>query len=355
MHIVHTLDKLAPGHGRGLTVVEFAQRQAQAGNEVTILGTEIDPALKQQAPSCTWACNETLRPHRDPTQLQPYRDWVVRQLRLIPTPDVINVHDCIDLWALGEADLSLPPVVYSAHSKPEYSLTQVPPELISQVLPRLSGLLSFGKGVEMALARSGSLPSNRELLFPFVQRPTGIGSHDLGSTPSIVCPARIDANKNQSLLLRALPTQLDRCPDLRLFLIGRDTTSGQLQREAEGLGVGHAVDFLGHRTDVLSLMAGADCIVLPSFSEGLPRGLCEAMMLGLPIAASETCRHVLGGGEHGEIFTPDSPEQYAEAVDRALARTSQQLQQAKRWAEQTCDPDRQIQTTLRVYQQAVSI
>jgi glycosyltransferase involved in cell wall biosynthesis len=44
--------------------------------------------------------------------------------------------------------------------------------------------------------------------------------------------------------------------------------------------------FLGHRDDVPELLRAADIFVLPSYREGMPRSIIEAMMTGLPVVAT---------------------------------------------------------------------
>jgi len=61
------------------------------------------------------------------------------------------------------------------------------------------------------------------------------------------------------------------------------------------------VDYLGITDDVRSLIQQADCVVLPSYREGLPRTLLEAASLQKPIVATDTpgCRHVVKHGVNG--------------------------------------------------------
>ncbi len=65
-----------------------------------------------------------------------------------------------------------------------------------------------------------------------------------------------------------------------------------LKGRIEELGVGEAVKFLGHRDDVLTLIAGSDIVVMPSVSsqqeietEGFPLIALEALAVGTPVVA----------------------------------------------------------------------
>jgi len=61
------------------------------------------------------------------------------------------------------------------------------------------------------------------------------------------------------------------------------------------------VDYLGTTDDVRSLIQQADCVVLPSYREGLPQTLLEAASLQKPIVTTNTagCRHVVKHGVNG--------------------------------------------------------
>jgi glycosyltransferase involved in cell wall biosynthesis len=61
------------------------------------------------------------------------------------------------------------------------------------------------------------------------------------------------------------------------------------------------VEFLGHRDDVLELLRSAHIACLPSWREGTPRSLVEAMACGLPVVATDVpgCREVTRNGDNG--------------------------------------------------------
>lgn len=55
----------------------------------------------------------------------------------------------------------------------------------------------------------------------------------------------------------------------------------------EGAGLGARLKRLGYRADVAAVMAAADIFTLPSYFEGLPMSVMEAMLSGLPVVASD--------------------------------------------------------------------
>jgi glycosyltransferase involved in cell wall biosynthesis len=82
-----------------------------------------------------------------------------------------------------------------------------------------------------------------------------------------------------------------------------------------------AVECPGHQADVAALYAGADIAVLPSYREGLPKSLLEAMASGLPIVATDTsgCREVVADGVNGLLVPVRDARALADAILR-LAR-----------------------------------
>lgn len=61
------------------------------------------------------------------------------------------------------------------------------------------------------------------------------------------------------------------------------------------------VDYLGASDEVIELMKEVDCVVLPSYREGLSRVLLEAGCLGLPIITTNVpgCKDVVDDGKNG--------------------------------------------------------
>ena len=74
--------------------------------------------------------------------------------------------------------------------------------------------------------------------------------------------------------------------------------------------------FLGRRDDVGALLKLANVFVFPSFFEGLPVALVEAMFKSLPCIASriEVFEEVISDGETGLLVDPASPDELKDAM-----------------------------------------
>src|SRR5690606_28808945 len=68
--------------------------------------------------------------------------------------------------------------------------------------------------------------------------------------------------------------------------------------------------WLGERRDIPELLNGAHALVHPSYFEGLPNAICEALAAGCPVIASDVCDHpvLVKEGCPGFLFDPGKPE-----------------------------------------------
>jgi galacturonosyltransferase len=81
------------------------------------------------------------------------------------------------------------------------------------------------------------------------------------------------------------------------------------------------VEFLGPSTDTRIEMSDADCIVMPSWHEGMSNVLLEGAAMGLPLIASDIsgCREAVEDGVTGFLCRPGNTESLIAAMDAFLA------------------------------------
>lgn len=124
---------------------------------------------------------------------------------------------------------------------------------------------------------------------------------------TIVTVGRIDENKNQALLLRAFALIAADYPDYQIILYGKGDQEENLKQLADNLEIADRVIFAGNVSDVAGKIKKAGVFVLTSNTEGMPNALIEAMVLGLPVIATDCpCggpRDLIEDGENG-ILTP---------------------------------------------------
>lgn len=76
------------------------------------------------------------------------------------------------------------------------------------------------------------------------------------------------------------------------------------------------VKWLGQVNDMPELFRSVDLVVLPSYREGLPKGLIEAGACGIPVVTTDVpgCRDVVSDGVDGLLVPPKNPVQLARAI-----------------------------------------
>ena len=151
---------------------------------------------------------------------------------------------------------------------------------------------------------------------------------------TIICVGRLSPEKGQAGLLRAFAKVRSSHPELRLRLVGDGPERGNLEALARELGISGAVTFTGRlpEEETLAEIARSDLLVLPSFMEGLPIVLMEAMAVGVPVIASRVAGipELVEDGATGLLFTPSSWGELASGIDRLLGDETLQVRLAER-------------------------
>ncbi|WP_245431276.1 glycosyltransferase family 4 protein, partial [Rhodoplanes roseus] len=135
--------------------------------------------------------------------------------------------------------------------------------------------------------------------------------------------SRLAPWKGQHVVLDALAALPEaRCIVVGDALFGEKAYAAALRAQAERLGLGDRVLFLGHRGDVPVLMQAVDAMVHPSVSpEPFGRTLIEAMLARTPVIATDTgaASDILDGGAAGTLVTPNDPAALRAALAGVLS------------------------------------
>jgi glycosyltransferase involved in cell wall biosynthesis len=133
---------------------------------------------------------------------------------------------------------------------------------------------------------------------------------------------RLAAVKGVPLLLEAFARVRAAYPDARLTLVGEGPERAALESRAAALGLTGIANFVGYRSqeEVATLLAKADMLVLPSFAEGLPVVLMEALASRIPVIATPVAgvSELVRDGETGLLVPPGNIDGLAVALDRLL-------------------------------------
>ena len=119
---------------------------------------------------------------------------------------------------------------------------------------------------------------------------------------AVLCVAGLRPEKRVDLFIEAVAAARRENPAVRGYVAGEGRERERLERLAGDNGV----SLLGARRDVLSLVAGAGAVCLPSEAEALPMSLIEAMALARPVIATDVggIRDLVVDGETGHLVRP---------------------------------------------------
>lgn len=143
---------------------------------------------------------------------------------------------------------------------------------------------------------------------------------------TVVHAGRLHPQKNQSLLLRAFSRF--RGEPAELWMLGAGALRESLERQADELGIGSQVRWLGFQANPFPYFRAADCLALSSHYEGLGNVIIEAMVCGTPVVSTR-CPYgpdeLIDDGATGLLVPVGDEDAFAAALrrladDRAAAR-----------------------------------
>ncbi len=135
----------------------------------------------------------------------------------------------------------------------------------------------------------------------------------------IITVGRLSPEKGHSILIRAFSRLENK--DWQLFIVGDGSERPALEREASSLGVSGRVKFLGHLKEFSSVLGESEVFVLPSFHEGFPNALLEAMSVPLACISSDCVAgpgEIIKNGVNGLLVKPGDEEEFAKAIERLI-------------------------------------
>jgi glycosyltransferase EpsD len=175
----------------------------------------------------------------------------------------------------------------------------------------------------------------------------------------LIFAAEYNRNKNQAMLLRTVSLLKESIPGILLLLPGDGPLQPEYERLASELNISGHVRLLGCRTDIDVLLAAADVAVSSSRREGLGINLVEAMLTGLPVAATRIRGHVdiVKDGVSGFLIPPDDAPAMAEKL-LALYNSPALRHEMGRKAISAAQPYRLESAqaeTVRIYEHAINM
>lgn len=250
-----------------------------------------------------------------------------RQLKKLRV-DVVNTHSGIDSWIGGIAArwARAPVLLRTRHLN--NPLRRHWTNFVHYLPDRI---IACGQAIQTRLVAECGFPSEQ-----VVSIPTGIDfkrfspakdresvrtSLDLNPDDEILLMVGVLRGVKRHLLaLDALSRLATERPKLKLILAGDGPMQTDIRTQADNLGLGDRVHFLGYRDDIPDLMNAADALLLCSRSEGVPQAITQALGLGLPVIATDVggVSELILNEKTGILVPPENAPAIASGIERVF-------------------------------------
>ncbi len=141
--------------------------------------------------------------------------------------------------------------------------------------------------------------------------------------PRLVCVGRLNEQKGQVLLIEAVARIAEAGIPIELVLVGDGELRSEIERVIRERGIERNVRITGWASGdvVRQELTAARAMVLPSFAEGLPVVIMEALALGRPVISTYVAGipELVGPGECGWLIPAGSIDGIERALRECLA------------------------------------
>ncbi len=189
------------------------------------------------------------------------------------------------------------------------------------------------------------VPRNRET---HIVNGSGIDLRDfapvpLPDKPAFLMIARLLKDKGIREFAAAAKRLKSKYPHVPIALVGfRDPSPDSLSQDELDELIRCGVEFKGHLADVRPAIAESSVYVLPSYREGTPRSVLEAMAMGRAIITTDVpgCRETVRDGKNGFLVKARDSNSLYQAMERFVgdpALANRMGAESRRYAEQRYD------------------
>ncbi|MEO1621501.1 MAG: glycosyltransferase family 4 protein [Cyanobacteria bacterium J06632_3] len=145
----------------------------------------------------------------------------------------------------------------------------------------------------------------------------------VGTGHRLLFVGRLAAVKGLPMLLDSVKQLKETMPNIRLTIVGDGPDRQMLEAQTAEAGLNEQVQFVGYQSQaaVRDYLQQTDVFVLPSFAEGVPVVLMEAMMSGVPVVATQIAgvSELVIDGESGFLVPPSNVDILCDRIQKLLA------------------------------------
>lgn len=146
---------------------------------------------------------------------------------------------------------------------------------------------------------------------------------------TLVCLGRLTAQKGQLMLLEAIRRLVEEGVDLKLVLAGDGEMRPQIEQMIAEYELGDHVEITGwiDSEEVSRILLESRAMVLPSFAEGLPVVIMEALALQRPVLSTYIAGipELVVPGENGWLVPAGSVDALCSAIREVMSTSTEQL------------------------------
>ncbi len=168
--------------------------------------------------------------------------------------------------------------------------------------------------------------------------------------------ARLLPDKGYKEYIEAARVMRQEYPEVKFQLLGEIDVSYPQHISEERVKnddeVGY-IQYLGYCSNIIPKIQQADCIVLPSYHEGLSRVLMEALAMGRPIITTDIpgCRETVEEGKNGFLIEPRNIESLINAEKAFLSLSREKCLEMGKYSRTKAEREFDIIDVIKVYEQ----
>jgi len=179
---------------------------------------------------------------------------------------------------------------------------------------------------------------------------------------NILCVGRLTPAKGQRILIDACSALRAAGRNFKLIIVGAGPDETALRAAVTHSGLDAYTEFTGalNQVEVRSRYAEANVFALPSFAEGVPVVLMEAMATGLPCISTRITGipELIRDGEDGLLITPSDRDELTFALIRLMDDPSLRKRLAcsgRLRVQEHYDLSRNVKRLEKIYQQRIEV
>jgi glycosyltransferase involved in cell wall biosynthesis len=175
-------------------------------------------------------------------------------------------------------------------------------------------------------------------------------------TPILVSIGRLSREKGHLCLVKAAAIVRDAGAPFHLVIVGEGPERAGIEKLVRILNLEEHITLAGLQNDVRPYYAMADVVVLPSYSEGSPNVLLEAMIQGRAVVATRVGGVPEIAGEETSLLVPSgSPEALAAGIERVLKDNALRVRMAAagRSTAERFSPEHYCRSMIGLYERLV--